>query len=239
MLVVEGAGIMLITKLVLKVGMNEALFLQQLHYFLEQRGVQKEGRKWFFHTYEQWLQQFPYLSKSSLRRAIHSLEKQGVIDRCPNFNTRKSDHTMWYTINYNCLHRLFEETDVRDVQNEQAACSNWTQPAVQNEQAMCSNWTSPSSQFEHNEVLKMNTSILKELNKRKIEDIVIYLNTCTGNYFSVTDEQVTSPIFTKLQQGYSTEQLKDMIIQKNGTCNMHPQYLFASEGDGTWRKMSS
>ena len=85
----------------------------------------------------------------------------------------------------------------------------------------------------------MNTSILKELNKRKIEDIVIYLNTCTGNYFSVTDEQVTSPIFMKLQQGYSTEQLKDMIIQKNGTCNMHPQYLFASEGDGTWRKMSS
>ncbi|WP_431028906.1 hypothetical protein [Lysinibacillus sp. LZ02] len=219
MLVMKGAGTMLIKEVAVKLGINEALFLQQLHYFLQQRGVEKEGRIWFFHTYNNWLQHFPYISKSSLRRAVRSLEKRGVIHRRPDFNTRKSDHTMWYTIDYDCLHRLFEEADVTlaigGAQHDQPACSKWTQPSVQN---------------DPNDALKLDTSILKELDKRKIEDVVIYLNTCTGNYFSVMDENVTNPILTKLRQGYSIEWLKEMIMRKNGTCNMHPQHLFAVEG---------
>ena len=50
MLVMKGAGTMLIKEVAMKLGINEALFLQQLHYFLQQRGVEKEGRIWFFHN---------------------------------------------------------------------------------------------------------------------------------------------------------------------------------------------
>src|SRR5690554_4175288 len=62
-----------------KIGLNEAIVLQQLHYWLSRSTQVKEGEKWVYNTYDEWCAQFPFWSKATVRRVFTSLEKQGLI----------------------------------------------------------------------------------------------------------------------------------------------------------------
>ncbi len=83
--------------------LNEAVFVQQLHYWIEiKRETGKnfvDGCYWVFNTYEEWAKQFPWLSIPTLRRTIDSLVKKGYVIK-GNYNQKKMDHTTWYTLNY-------------------------------------------------------------------------------------------------------------------------------------------
>ena len=83
--------------------LNEAVFVQQVHYWLEikkQTGKNfVEGRYWIYNSVEDWLKQFPWMSSATLRRTIDNLVKKGYIIK-GNFNQKKMDHTTWYTLNY-------------------------------------------------------------------------------------------------------------------------------------------
>ncbi|HCN5846538.1 TPA: hypothetical protein N6Z68_004446, partial [Escherichia coli] len=50
-------------------------------------------------TTEQWLEQFPFWSESTLKRAFASLKTLGLL-RCEKLNKSKRDMTNFYTINY-------------------------------------------------------------------------------------------------------------------------------------------
>jgi len=82
-----------------KIGLNEAIVLQQLHYWIVTSGKEKDGRRWIYNTYEGWTEQFPFWSVSTVRRTIGSLEKRGLVITS-NYNRAKFDRTRWYTIDY-------------------------------------------------------------------------------------------------------------------------------------------
>ena len=66
------------TQLAMKIGLNEAIVLQQLHYWLRDTnsGMECDGVRWIYNTTEQWLEQFPFWSESTLKRAFaHTHEK--------------------------------------------------------------------------------------------------------------------------------------------------------------------
>lgn len=71
------------TQLAMKIGLNEAIVLQQLHYWLRDTnsGMECDGVRWIYNTTEQWLEQFPFWSESTLKRAFASLKKLGLL-RC-------------------------------------------------------------------------------------------------------------------------------------------------------------
>ena len=108
-LIVQGTPLILIPQLAMKIGVYEALFLQQLHYLLEQRGKQIHGAKWYYQTNDQWLQHFPFLSKRTLSRITSSLEQQGLIEKRQDFNAHRSDRTLWYTIVYPNVWKLLDD----------------------------------------------------------------------------------------------------------------------------------
>ncbi|AOP43684.1 replication protein O [Edwardsiella piscicida] len=83
------------------IGLNEAIVLQQLHYWLKETtsGVDFGGQRWIYNTPEEWAKQFPFWSDSTIRRAFSSLKKMGVI-RIESLNKKKRDMTSHYTINY-------------------------------------------------------------------------------------------------------------------------------------------
>ena len=89
------------TQLAMKIGLNEAIVLQQLHYWLRDTssGMECDGVRWIYNTTEQWLEQFPFWSESTLKRAFASLKTQGLL-RCEKLNKSKRDMTNFYTINY-------------------------------------------------------------------------------------------------------------------------------------------
>lgn len=84
-----------------RIGLNEAIVLQQLKYWLNETesGVEHEGRRWVYNTVEQWQKQFPFWSADTVKRALTSLQKQGLV-MVEKLAKAKHDQTNHYTINY-------------------------------------------------------------------------------------------------------------------------------------------
>ena len=94
-----------------KVGLNEALFLQQLHYWLERSTKVINERRWIYNSVGAWQKQFSFWSVSTIKRIIASLEKRKLIIS-GNFNSFSMDRTKWYTIDYDELDKLEDEKNI-------------------------------------------------------------------------------------------------------------------------------
>ncbi len=103
-LLMDEMPLQLLPTLATKVGLNEAIVLQQMHYWLTSSHNKNfiNNRHWVYNSYEGWHQQFPFWSKETIKRTIYSLEKQKLILSC-KLREQRLDHRKWYTINYQAL----------------------------------------------------------------------------------------------------------------------------------------
>jgi DnaD/phage-associated family protein len=130
-LLLDEEPLVVLPSLAASVGLNESIILQQLHYWLERSNHVYEGHKWVYNTYEEWQEQFPFWSVSTIRRIITKLEEKGLII-VGNFNKSKIDKTKWYRIDYDKMNALSEpkvetaQSDTSTAQNEQSICSTWS-----------------------------------------------------------------------------------------------------------------
>lgn len=85
-----------------KVGVNHAIFLQQMHYWLRKSKHTHDGHKWVYNSYAEWQKQMPWLTVRGVRKVIGDLEKGGYIVS-GNFNRMAFDKTKWYRIDYKPL----------------------------------------------------------------------------------------------------------------------------------------
>ena len=92
-------------------GLNEAIFLQQLHYWLVRSGKERDGRLWIYNTYDEWREQLPFWSRATLRRIVNGLEERGLVISTDGYNQTKVDRTKWYTIDYAAVDHLLEPAD--------------------------------------------------------------------------------------------------------------------------------
>ncbi|MDA1763210.1 hypothetical protein PDK32_23450 [Bacillus cereus] len=76
------------------IGLNEAIFLQQVHYWLNKLKNFTNGYYLVYNSYNEWLKQFPFLSSAALQRIINKLEEQGLLIK-GNYNKLKIDQTKW------------------------------------------------------------------------------------------------------------------------------------------------
>jgi hypothetical protein len=84
------------------IGLNEAIVIQQIHYWLERSNVQKKGHAWVYNTVPQWQEQFPFWSADTVRRTLANLKQRGLlIGECLADNS--FDKTMYYRIDYAAL----------------------------------------------------------------------------------------------------------------------------------------
>ncbi|MGG3893610.1 DnaD domain protein [Geobacillus stearothermophilus] len=113
-LLLDEKPLIILPSLAKEIGLNEAIILQQLHYWLQESGSEHDGHRWVYNTYEDWQKQFPFWSKNTIIRAIKSLEKKGLIVT-GNYNKLKIDNTKWYRIDYEKLEGMGRPS----TQNEQ------------------------------------------------------------------------------------------------------------------------
>lgn len=92
-----------------RVGLNEAIALQQISYWVTETesGIEFEGRRWIYNTYPNWVRQFPFWSEDTVKRTMISLKKQGLI-LVEQLNKAQHDRTNYYTINDECF-ALYDE----------------------------------------------------------------------------------------------------------------------------------
>lgn len=81
---------------------DAAAFLQQIHYWA-MKGcgvVDDQGRRWIYNTYEQWLEQFPWLTEYAFRKIKSALLGLGIIET-KAIADHGRDRTLYYALNYN------------------------------------------------------------------------------------------------------------------------------------------
>lgn len=121
-LLIDDYPIQVLPSLAQEIGLNEAIVLQQMHYWLNSSKHKYDDKKWIYNSYSKWVKQFPFWSESTVKRAINSLEKQGFLF-VSNYNKASFDKTKWYSINYSELEKRV------------------TRPSGQNDPTMRSIWS--------------------------------------------------------------------------------------------------
>jgi hypothetical protein len=112
-------------------GVEEAIFLQNLIYWLRHNKAnkksQKDGHTWSYNTLEAFAELFPFWSVKQIRRIVASLIEQKVIIKgC--YNERAYDRTCWYALADESLLELPAQTLCPNGQMEKP---KQTDPAAQ------------------------------------------------------------------------------------------------------------
>lgn len=111
MLLIDEPALQVLPSLALHFGLDEAIVLQQLHYWLCKaqdspegwaKNSLRDGRYWVFNTYEQWQKQFPFWSISTIKRIFSRLENNWVV-HSQQFDKRWGKQRKYYTIDYDHL----------------------------------------------------------------------------------------------------------------------------------------
>jgi hypothetical protein len=113
-LLIDEYPLMVLPSLAHRIGLSEAILLQQVHYWLKLPKMGKDfgGKRWFRNSAEEWQREnFKFWSVPTVRRLFDSLEERGIIVSNKNLNLNSWDRTAWYTINYDILDNLMVPLD--------------------------------------------------------------------------------------------------------------------------------
>ena len=104
-LLISEPPLQVLPSLAVKIGLNEAMFLQQVHYWLGRSDTEIHGHRWIYNTVKQWRDQFPFWSEDTITRIVKNLRQAGflVVER---LSPDKRDKTNFYRIDYDLLARI-------------------------------------------------------------------------------------------------------------------------------------
>lgn len=198
-LLISERPLMIIPSLALKIGLNEAIILQQIHYWVQKSKHEHDGRKWVYNTYKEWQSQLPFWSESTIKRTIKSLQQQGYL-LSANYNKSKLDQTKWYSIDYDKLAEL-EESALKKQEahpqtefetEEHADSENTVQTPDKNEQG---NETNKTGEIPYTEIIH-------------------HLNNRTQSSYRDTTRKTRELIASRWKEGFTFEDFIKVIDLK-------------------------
>lgn len=79
-LLINESPLQVLPTLAIRLGLNEAIFLQQLHWLTKDKPAGPDGLQWLRRTYPEWqAQTFPFWSTKTIERTAKALAKTGII----------------------------------------------------------------------------------------------------------------------------------------------------------------
>ncbi len=110
-LLIDDHPLVIIPRLAVLIGLDEAIVLQQVRYWLSDARSPHvhEGRRWVRFTHQEWSTQIPR-SIRTLGTVFRQLEARGLLVATTILNTVRGDQTRWYTIDFDILSSLEEES---------------------------------------------------------------------------------------------------------------------------------
>jgi hypothetical protein len=106
-LLIDEPPLQVLPSLACKIGLNEAIILQQIHYLCLYTRNEAQGRKWIYGSYQEITERyFPFWSVPTVVRTVQRLEALGLLISRQGLNRMGIDRTKWYTIDYEALRRL-------------------------------------------------------------------------------------------------------------------------------------
>lgn len=92
-------------------GLNEAIVVARLRFWLSRTKHIFGGRPWVYNTYLEWQRQFPFWSVFTVKAVFRRLEQLGVLESTQHFNTSRWYKRKWYTLDEDVLAEMLG-TDV-------------------------------------------------------------------------------------------------------------------------------
>ncbi len=135
-LLVDEYPLIVLPTLARVLGLNEAIFLQQLNYWLAGSQHDYDGRKWVYNTFEEWQKQLPFFTVITIKRIVKSLRDQGIIITTSQHNKLPMDRTLWYSIDRERLDHIILHSPL--YQNDTMPVSDGL-PSYQNDTTIVSN----------------------------------------------------------------------------------------------------
>lgn len=134
-LLFEDKPLVINPKLAELIGLNEAIVIQQMSYWIKRSENIIDGKRWVYNSAPKWKKQFPFFSESTIKRAIYKLEELGLLFT-GNYNKDGRDKTKWYSINYKAVSQLMNDASCQNERwNDQIDTmqdSNLTRPLPEN-----------------------------------------------------------------------------------------------------------
>lgn len=209
-LLINEPPLQVLPSLAKKVGLNEAIFLQQLHFRLLISTQVRDGHKWIYKSLAEWNEEFPFWSYDTLKRIVAKLEKEGYIVTTNAYNKLKMDKTKWYRVEYS-----------------KTLISPMGQNALSNG-ASCTNGTGQNAPLEEGRLHpsdegNLHPAIPKDIktNKNSIvekldvaDEIIDYLNAKANKNYRASTPATKRMINGRLADGYSLDDFKRVIDLK-------------------------
>lgn len=109
-LLLDSKPIMVSQELAVLIGLNEAIVLQQVHYWCclneKTRKNYRNGFYWTYMSYPDWnTKEFPWWGITTVKTTFRNLENKGLLISGV-FNKSGMDRTKWYRVNYDALEEL-------------------------------------------------------------------------------------------------------------------------------------
>ena len=197
-LLISEPPLQVLPSLAVKVGLNEAIVLQQFHYWLQRSNNIRDGYKWIYNSFPNWNKQFPFWGLNTLKRAVNGLEKDGYLITA-NYNKAGFDRTKWYRIDYSKL--------------------DMSRPSTQNGTTNGPKWadgTSQNGSTNTNRLPETTTETTKDNSAANAapefpwQSVIDYLNEKTGKHFKHTNTN-KGLVMARQHDGFSTEDMQKVI----------------------------
>lgn len=204
MLLVKDEPILFSPKLAKEIGLNEAIILQQVHYWTEINKSNNvnfyDGYYWTFNSYSSWQKNhFPFWSEKTIERIFHNLEENSFL-LVGNYNKKKYDKTKWYRVNHEKINSLNIKPSR---QNDSMHTDKLSISSCQNDVSMESNCRDA---YRQNDVMDKDklTSPIPETNKENNKET----NNNNNNVVSLFDE------ILKISKTYDNFPLTNKLLDK-------------------------
>lgn len=229
-LLIDDYPILVLPKLATEIGLNEAIVLQQMHYWLKKSNHNYDGRRWIYNSFSEWQKHFPFWSVMTIKRAIYSLEKQDLL-HVGNYNKAKFDKTKWYSINYGKL----EDVKRPSYQNDTTSVSKRNDGVYQNDTTNTRDYTDITTETTNNNILSGNPTV----SRIPYKEIVDYLNEKTGKNFKHKTAKTRKFIEARWNQDFRLDDFKKVIdvktdewLNTDSDKYLRPETLFGTKFEG-------
>lgn len=228
----EGNFIGFPTVVAVAIGINEAIFLNQLHYWTLRSDNKRDGFIWVYKTIEEWVQEFPFWSDRTIKRIKKDLEKAGLLVTA-NYNKMKMDRTLWYRIDYERLYDALGQVGTMEGDNLSLSLG-------QNDTMEEDNLSQPITiDYTETTTNNKNTMLSKLDCAYPFDEIVSYLNSKCGTKFKSNTKGTQSLIKARYKEGYELDDFKRVIDIKTAEWlntdmqkYLRPPTLFGSKFEG-------
>lgn len=137
-LLIDEEPLQLLPSLAVRVGLNGAIVLQQIHYWLKTNEKSAKNKAsshyfddawWCYNTYSEWQKNnFPFWSRSTVQRVFESL----VVKNLLRYKYHETNNDgMWWTIKYDVLDNLPDGVYQLDTPPDGEGYTNLTHPVYQ------------------------------------------------------------------------------------------------------------